>query len=175
MKSRLIILSDLWGRHKSNWVSDYVALLKDNFEIQYYDCCELGGIDKIIFTEQNLHDQFANGGIEIAVQSLLNKEKGEIKILAFSVGGTIAWKAALKGLKVSDLVAVSSTRLRYETQVPNCQVQLYFGEWDEYKPDGSWFLNCQIVPEINKNNDHLMYVEKDFIHLVCDAILKQNL
>ena len=55
-----------------------------------------------------------NSGIEIAVQTLLNKEKGEIKILAFSVGGTIAWKAALKGLKVSDLVAVSSNRLRYE-------------------------------------------------------------
>lgn len=94
MKSRFIILSDLWGRDKSNWVSDYVELLRDNFEIQYYDCCELGGIDKTIFTEQSLHDQFVNGGFEIAVENLLNKEKGEIKILAFSVGGTIAWKAA---------------------------------------------------------------------------------
>jgi hypothetical protein len=33
MKPRLIILSDLWGKEKSDWVSNYVALLKDMFEI----------------------------------------------------------------------------------------------------------------------------------------------
>ena len=50
MKPKLIILSDLWGKEKSNWVSDYVELLKNKFEIQYYDCCDLGGIDKTDYT-----------------------------------------------------------------------------------------------------------------------------
>lgn len=174
MKPRLVILSDLWGKAKSSWVSDYVALLGDNFEIQYYDCSELAGIDKTIFTEQNLHDQFVNGGIEIAVENLLNKEKGEIIILAFSVGGTIAWKAALNGLNIKTLYLISSTRLRYEIQAPSCNLKLYYGDQDNYIPDVSWFMNFQIIPELNKNKSHLMYVEKDFIHLICDVILKDN-
>lgn len=174
MKPRLIILSDLFGKERSSWIASYVELLSPNFDIQYYDCCELGGIDKTIYTKENLHNQFVNGGIERAVDALLKKENKEVTVLAFSIGGTIAWKAALKDLKVESLVAISSTRLRYETQVPNCKVKLYFGKEDIYKPDLSWFANYQIVPEINKNKGHLMYVEKDFIHLVCDAILNQN-
>lgn len=171
MKPRLIILSDLWGKEKSHWIEDYIVLLVDKFDIHYYDCCELGNIDKTNYTQENLHNQFVNGGIERAVDALLIKEKKAVTVLAFSIGGTIAWKAALKGLKIEILVAISSTRLRYEAQVPNCKVKLYFGKEDIYKPDGSWFENCQILPEINKNKGHLMYVEKDFIHLICNAIL----
>jgi len=174
MKPRLIILSDLFGKERSSWIASYIELLSPNFEIQYYDCCELGGIDKTIYTEENLHNQFVVGGVERAVNALLKKEKKEVTVLAFSIGGTIAWKAGLKGLKVERLIAISSTRLRYETQVLNCKVELYFGEQDNYKPDDSWFANCQIVPEINKNKSHLVYVEKDFIHLICNAILNQN-
>lgn len=175
MKPRLIILSDLWGKERSSWVASYVELLSPFFDLKQYDCCDLGEIDKANYNEKNLHNQFVNGGIERAVDALLKKERNTVTVLAFSIGGTIAWKAALKGLKVETLIAISSTRLRYETQVPNCRVKLYFGERDDNKPDGSWFMNCQIVPEINKNKGHLMYVEKDFIHLVCNAILNQNL
>jgi poly(3-hydroxyalkanoate) synthetase len=172
MKPKLIILSDVWGKEKADWVLGYVELLKDKFVIQYYDCCELGCVDKTIYTQEILHNQFLNGGIEMAVANLLQAEKNKINILAFSIGGTIAWKAALKGLKVNKIVAISSTRLRYETQVPNCKIKLYFGEKDIYKPDASWFQNYKIIPEINKNKTHQMYLEKDFIHLVCAEVFK---
>ena len=161
----------MWGKEKLNWVSEYVALLCDNFEIQYYDCCDLGSIDKINFTEQNLHNQFVNGGIEIAVENLLNREKGKIKILAFSVGGTIAWKAALKGLNVSVLFAVSSTRLRYESEAPSCCVRLYFGENDVYKPSLNWFKKHKISCKIYNDRNHEMYLEGDLIKIICDEIL----
>ncbi|MNP94502.1 hypothetical protein D3C85_70400 [compost metagenome] len=172
MKPKLIILSDLWGKEKSNWVSDYVELLKDKFEIQYYDCCELGGIDKTDYTEENIHSQFVNGGIEKAVENLLKAEKNQINILAFSVGGTIAWKAALKGLNTNGFLAVSSTRLRYETKVPDCKIRLYFGERDNNRPSKDLFEKHSIDFEILKNKEHDFYTEKDCTTSICKAFLK---
>ena len=99
-KPKLIILSDLWGREKSGWVDFYIERLQNNYSITYYDCCELGGIDKTSYTEQDLHHQFIDGGIETAVTNLLANEKDEVSILAFSIGGVIVRKAALLGLKV---------------------------------------------------------------------------
>jgi pimeloyl-ACP methyl ester carboxylesterase len=172
MKPRLLILSDLWGKEKSDWVLDYVELLKNKFEIQYYDCCELGEIDKADYTEENIHNQFVSGGIEKAVEHLVKTEKNEIDVLAFSMGGTIAWKAALKGLNVRNLFAVSSTRLRYEDKLPNGNIKLYFGENDNNKPDNNWFKKHSIDFKIIKKKEHDFYTEKDFAISICTEILK---
>lgn len=172
MKPRLIILSDLWGKEKSDWVSAYVELLKDKFEIQYYDCCELGEIDKTVYTEENLHSQFVNGGIEKAVSNLLKAEKNQVDILAFSIGGTISCKAALKGLNVRSLFAVSSTRLRYENEIPNGEIKLYYGENDNNKPANNWFEKHSIDFEIIKNKEHDLYTKKEFSISICNEILK---
>ena len=172
MKPRLIILSDLWGKEKSDWVSAYVELLNDKFEIQYYDCCELGGIDKANYTEENLHSQFINGGIEKGVENLLKKEKNQINILAFSIGGTIAWKSALKGLNVGRLFAISSTRLRYEDEILNGTIKLYYGENDNNKPNNNWFEKHSVDFEIMKNREHYFYAENDCITSICNEILK---
>jgi hypothetical protein len=172
MKPRLIILSDLWGKEKSEWVSNYVELLKEKFEIQYYDCCELGAIDKTNYIEENLHSQFVNGGIEKAVENLLKTEKNQIDVLAFSIGGTIAWKATLKGLNVRKLFAVSSTRLRYENEIPNGIIKLYYGENDSNKPSDDWFGKYSIDFEIVKNKEHDFYTEKECITSICMEILK---
>ena len=172
MKPRLIILSDLWGKEKSDWVIGYVELLKDKFEIQYYDCCELGKIDKTNYVEENLHSQFINGGIEKAVANLLKTEKNPIDVLAFSVGGTIAWKAALKGVNVRSLFAVSSTRLRYEDRNPKGIIKLYYGENDIHKPSNDWFKKHSIDFEIIKNKNHDFYTEKECTTLICNEILK---
>jgi hypothetical protein len=172
MKPRLIILSDLWGKEKSDWVSAYVEQLRNKFEIQYYDCCELGAIDKTNYTEENLHSQFVNGGIEKAVEHLLKVEKNEIDILAFSIGGTIAWKGAMKGLNVRSLFAVSSTRLRYENEIPNGAIKLYYGENDSNTPSENWFEKHSIDFEIIKNKEHNFYIEKDFAASICKEILK---
>jgi dienelactone hydrolase len=172
MKPRLIILSDLWGKEKSGWVSAYIELLKDKFEIQYYDCCELGIIDKINYTEENLHSQFVNGGIEKAVQHLLKAEKNQINVLAFSIGGTIAWKAALQGLNIRSLFAVSSTRLRYEDEIPNGAIKLYYGENDSNVPNENWFQKHSIDFKIIKKKEHGFYTEKDFATSICKEVLK---
>lgn len=172
MKPRLIILSDLWGKEKSDWILGYVELLNDKFEIQYYDCCDLGGIDKTNYTEENLHSQFVNGGIEKVVENLLKAEKNQIDILAFSIGGTIAWKGAMKGLNVRSLFAVSSTRLRYEYEIPNGAIKLYYGENDSNKPSNDWFEKHSIDFEIIKSKEHNFYVEKDFTTSICKEILK---
>lgn len=172
MKPRLIILSDLWGKEKSAWVSGYVELLNDKFEIQYYDCCDLGGIDKKNYTEENLHSQFVNGGIEKAVANLLKAEKNQIDVLAFSIGGTIAWKSALKGLNVRRLFAVSSTRLRYENEMPNGIIKGYYGENDNNKPSKNWFEKYSINFDIIKNKEHNFYTEKEFAISICAEISK---
>jgi hypothetical protein len=172
MKPRLIILSDLWGKEKAAWTLDYIELLKNKFEIQYYDCCELGEIDKTNFSEENLHNQFVNGGIEKAVANLLKIEKNQIDVLAFSIGGTIAWKAALKGLNIGKLFAVSSTRLRYEDEIPSGTIQLYYGENDCNKPSNDWFEKHSIDFEIIKNKEHDFYTEKESADSICAKILK---
>jgi len=172
MKPRLIILSDLWGKEKSNWVSFYIELLKVKFEIQYYDCCELGEIDKTVYNEENLHSQFINGGIEKAVSNLLKVEKNEIDILAFSIGGIIAWKTALNDMNVERLFAVSSTRLRYEDVIPKGEIKLYFGENDSNKPSQDWFQKHSIDFEIIENKNHDFYTEKGCAIAICNEILK---
>jgi dienelactone hydrolase len=172
MKPRLIILSDLWGKEKSDWVVGYVELLKDKFDIQYYDSCDLGEIDKINYNEESIHSQFVNGGIEKAVECLLKREKNGIDILAFSIGGTIAWKAALKGLNVRNLFAVSSTRLRYENEIPNGKIKLYYGENDSNIPSDNWLKKHSIDFEIIKNKEHDFYTEKEFPTSIFEEILK---
>lgn len=172
MKPRLIILSDLWGKEKAEWIANYIEILESKFDIKFYDCCELANIDKTDYAEKNLHNQFVNGGIERAVENLLKIENEKIDVLAFSIGGTIAWKAGLKGLNVEKLFAVSSTRLRYENEIPNCAIKLYFGENDSNKPNEDWFEKQAIDFEIIKKKEHNFYVEKDFITSICSEILK---
>ena len=171
MKPRLIILSDLWGKEKSDWVSYYVEQLKDKFEIQFYDCCELGAIDKTNYTEASLHLQFVNGGIETGIENLLEAEKKQIDVLAFSIGGTIAWKAALRGLDVRNLVATSSTRLRYEEDIPSGVIKLYYGENDSNTPSSNWFAKHAINYKIIKNMGHNFYTQNEFVASICNEIL----
>lgn len=170
MKTRLIIISDLWGIKRSKWIEIYLENLNKNFNIQYYDACDLGEIDMSIYQQKNLHKQFVNHGITMAIDNLLKKEKGMIDILAFSVGGLIAWKAGLKGLKINKLYVVSSTRLRYEVHKPKCVIKLFFGENDIHKPTNGWFEKLIVEFEIVKKRNHNMYIKKDFAIKICNEI-----
>jgi len=172
MKPRLLILSDLFGGKDPQWVKIYMNLLQSKFEIQYYDVLELANIAYDNFVESEIHNQFLNGGIDKAIQNLLQLETGKILVLGFSIGGTIAWKASLQGLKITHLFAVSSTRLRYETEVPNGIVKLYFGEKDPNKPNPQWFLDLNIDNQILKDNNHQLYLLEDNIPVICNDILK---
>lgn len=167
MKPRLLILSDLFGGEDLEWMRYYVALLEPKFDVQYYDVLKLAQIDSNDETE--IHNQFLNGGIEKAVSCLLDFEKEDVTVLGFSIGGTIAWKASLKGLKTTKLIAVSSTRLRFETAKPHCEIQLYFGDKDLNAPDRNWFLDLKIPNQFVENQHHLLYQEKENAFLICSA------
>lgn len=167
MKARLLLLSDLFGGKETEWIKQYRYLLESKFDTQYYDVLKLANISVSDLTEMDIHNQFLNGGIDKAVENLLKLEKEKTAVLGFSIGGTIAWKAALKGLKVSHLIAVSSTRLRHETQFPNCEIKLFFGENDPNKPKPEWFSDLKIPYQILKNQNHQLYLQKSQASLIC--------
>ncbi|WP_237275015.1 alpha/beta hydrolase [Tenacibaculum ovolyticum] len=168
MKPRLLILSDLWGGENIEWLSLYIKKLSVKYEVKFYDSCLLAGIANVNLSEEERHLHFVDKGINEAVTNLLELEKTAVTILAFSIGGVIGWKAALKGLKVTRFIAVSSTRLRYEVAQPFCDIMLYYGELDDFKPEKVWFdsfkeLDYQLI--LNKN--HTMYKEVAIINKVC--------
>lgn len=171
-KPILIILSDLWGEKQSDWIKYYTKYLKKNFEITYYDCCELGALNQEDYTERSLHHQFVNGGIEDAIANLILKEKRAINILAFSIGGFIGWKASLLGLHTQSIFAVSTTRLRLEFEKPNCKIELFYGENDPNKPEDNWFEQLNIRKQIIPNEKHNFYQNKEFARWLSNKIIK---
>lgn len=172
-KQRLILISDLWGKEKSEWVSFYTSILSQYFEVVYYDSCDLGNIDKYDYTEENLHQQFVKGGINNAVDNFMLTEKKPTNILGFSVGGYIAWKASLAVLSIENLYLISSTRIRNEKQKPNANIELIFGENDPYKPTANWFENFGIKQRLYLNETHELYKNKNVAKDICKLIINQ--
>ncbi|WP_010522779.1 hypothetical protein [Aquimarina agarivorans] len=160
--------------NKSEWVYAYEQLLESAFDLRLYDCRTLGGIERPISTKSDLHCQFTNGGIDVAVKNLTQLEKEEVDVLAFSVGGTIAWKACLQGLKIKNLYAISATRLRHESKKPSCNTRLYYGSLDNYVPAFEWFKQHCMTPTIFKNKYHELYTELDCIQRICGDINRNN-
>lgn len=169
------MLSDLWGTSKSDWFVQYEMILKSHFEMVFYDCCKLAAIDLSDFSEDKIHHQFTNGGIERAVQALLENEKGNVDVLGFSIGGLIAWKAALEGLKVGHLFALSSTRLRYEEKKPSCSIHLFYAENDKYKPTEEWFRKQNIAVNIYKEQEHCFYSNNEIALEVSKKIIEHSI
>ena len=174
-KQRFILISDLWGKEKSEWINYYTEILAQHFEVVFYDSCDLGNIDKTEYKEDNLHQQFINGGVEKAVNNLLKKENDKVSVLGFSVGGFIAWRASLGGLNTQNLFAISSTRLRYETKKPVTNIDLFYGAEDPYKPSSAWFKQLAINENLYLNKSHELYKEKHIAEAICQLIIKQVL
>lgn len=171
---KLIILSDLWGNLKSDWLVHYTSILTNHFEIQYYDCCELAAIDLEEYSEEKIHQQFINGGVERAVEKLLEKETGIVNILGFSIGGYIAWKSACQGLQVNLFTAVSSTRLRYENIQPECKINLIYGENDKNKPKEDWFNKFDLEKNIHLKEEHEFYRKKEIAIDISNEIIRMR-
>lgn len=171
---RLIILSDLWGSFQLNWLDEYLHRTKIYRQVQFYDCHELGAIDAAKMEEGALHQQFIAGGIDRAVIQLCELEKDACDVLAFSIGGTIAWKAALRGLKVSRLLAVSATRLRYESERPGCHVNLIYGALDQYQPSRDWFLKMKLKAIIRGGFGHELYRDPLVAKEIMDMIIHKK-
>jgi hypothetical protein len=153
--NRLIVISDITGKFAEKLVND---LTKQYKEYRIYNACELADINSNLSKEEK-HKLLVNGGIEKAVFNLIELEDCQVDIFAFSIGGTIAWKAALHGLKINKLKAYSSTRLRYEKDKPNCKIELLYGANDKFKPDVYWFKKIDIQPILVENGEHEFYLK----------------
>ena len=92
--------------------------------------------------------------------------------MAFSIGGTIAWQAALQGLNVRKLLAFSSTRLRHETLKPDSDIRLWYGAKDLYQPGADWFESIGIDYQILNKKEHELYLDIDLIIQLIKPILK---
>ena len=105
---------------------------------------------------------------------MINKEIVLVSVLGFSSGGLIAWKAGLTDLKIQNLYAVSSTRLRYETDKPLGTIDLFYGKHDNYKPDNNWFEKLELKEYNFENEEHELYKNKAIAQSICKIIVVQK-
>lgn len=167
MKERLIILSDLWGRDGASWIDLYMERLASRFNVVFYDSCELGKVDKSDYSQDVLHRQFVGGGVDRAVEQLIALEQESVHVIAFSIGGVIAWRFGLQTDRIKSLHAISSTRLRYETEKPSDEIVLFFGAEDDYQPDINWYENLGLEGIIISHHGHLVYQHAECANVVC--------
>ncbi|WP_422081691.1 hypothetical protein [Ulvibacterium sp.] len=173
MAERLVVISDMWGVKKGLWITSYLGYLQQYYDIVFYDCQQLANIDLTIHSDKNIHQAFVDGGIDTAVAHLLKREDRPSHYLAFSTGGTVAWKAGIEGLPMKSLYNVSSTRIRMEAKKPKVPTTLLFGENDEYRPSQDWSSKVGVEMEIIKNFGHTLYTDEKIIQKVCQDLLNR--
>lgn len=76
----------------------------------------------------------------------------------------------MSGLNANYVCAISSTRLRYETQKPNVIIDLFFAENDTNKPIENWFEIMQLEKIIFKNENHEFYMKPEFAKEISQII-----
>ncbi len=173
MAEKLVVISDMWGVKKGMWITSYFGYLQQYFDIVFHDAQQLGNVDVTVSNQENIHSAFVNGGIDTAVAHLLKKETEPSHYLAFSTGGTITWKAALKGLPMKSLTTISPTRVRFEEGKPNVPLRLIFGECDEFKPGLKWANTVDAKLEIIPGFGHDLYSDEKVISDVCLGLLQK--
>ncbi len=171
MAEKLVVISDMWGVKKGLWITSYLGYLQQYYDIVFYDAQQLANLDLTIKSEENLHNAFVEGGIDTAVAHLMKKETAASHYLAFSTGGTIAWKAALKGLPMKSLYTVSATRVRLENLKPDCKTTLVYGENDRFRPEQAWSEKLDLEMEVVPNFGHECYTDEKIIGKVCKDLL----
>ena len=175
MTTRLVIVSDMWGCKKGLWITSYLGYLQSYFDITFYDCRVLAGLDLQLNTAENLHKAFENGGMDTAAKQLLQKEsmKEPGHYLTFCAGATTAWKAALKGLPIKSLYAISPFSLDGSIQLPDIPVNLLHGEYHKLLLDPTRLpegLNLETVPKFG----HELYTDEKIIRKVCLDLLESQ-
>jgi len=171
MADKLIVVSDMWGVQKGLWITSYLGYLQQYFNIEFYDSRELSQVDKHLASSDEVHSAFINGGKDKAVAQLLAKENIASHYLTFCAGGTIAWEAALKGLPMKSLYAISPIDLENHSQGPDCPVKILFGEADDIIYDDEWAIRTGAQIETMPNFGHEMYSDEKIIQKVCLDIL----
>jgi hypothetical protein len=154
---RLVILSDINGLFLAEKQFGSSKLLNLVGSVDELNSLELAGIEKD-GTKEARHKAFLDGGIDAAVEKLIERYPTGLKFgLGLSIGGVILWKAALRGLSVDNMVCFSSTRLRFETNAPSGNTHLFFGEKDDYRPETKWFKDLGLSMNLIPNTGHEFY------------------
>ncbi len=175
MKERLLIISDLWGFKNTPWLQEYIRLLSPNFELTFFDSNKNAQIPSTLTSQLDIHQYFTQKkGLEHSVVQLQKQGNQKTSILAFSIGGTIAWKAIQKGFKFNTFIAVSSTRLRLEKKRPSGNIKLFFGTEDKYAPTNAWFTKNNISYTLIKDKKHNLYTIQDSIQTICSSLINET-
>jgi len=174
LKKEVIIISDMWGAGKSTWLKNFQHALLADYKIKFYDACRLGQIDISQYEEENLHKQFIDSGIENGINNLIRIEKEPKIYITCSIGGIMAWKAAMAGLPIDQLIAISPTRLRMETDIPDCDFQLYFGKDDPHTPDLIWLEAFAKNRYQLMDGDHQIYGDNDVVEKILSTLIPAN-
>lgn len=166
----IVILSDIHGLALTDQTN--ARFLKGFDSIDQLNSIDLAQISA---SDPNVrHNDMVTGGIDVAASKLKSLYPYGIEFaLGLSVGGVILWRAALTGLSIGRLVCFSSTRLRFETQVPDCPIRLYFGANDKYRPDTSWFTTAGVEQQLIDGEGHEFYkttraaeiLDQELIHM----------
>ncbi len=172
MAEKLVILSDMWGSKKGLWITSYLGYLQQYFDIQFHDTQQLADVDLMVCTSESLYDAFRNGGRETAVKQLLNKEKEPCHYLTFCAGGTVAWQAALQGLPMKSLYAISPIDLPMDSPKPDCPVRLLYGEHDTDLPSEAWATSKGVSLEVMHKYGHELYSDEKIVQKVCLSLLE---
>jgi hypothetical protein len=172
MAERLVVLSDMWGAKKGLWITSYLGYLQQYFEIVYYDSQELADLDTFSKAPDKISEALAGGGLDRAVAQLLSKETTPSHYLTFCAGGTIAWSAALQGLPIKSLYAISPIWLHRHVQRPEVPVKLVFGEYMENRPSPAWAEDIQVPLEIIPKFGRELYSDEKIIDKVCLELLE---
>ncbi len=175
MSPRIILLSDIFGFGEATWIRYYTERLEENFNLTLYDVRELAGLSKTVSDKETIHRDFIEGGINQAVENLLKIKQEDAVILGFSIGGTIGWKAALRGWNAKHLYLFSSTRIRLETEKPKCPTDLFFGANDKSKPADYWFENLDLKQTILPDIGHEFYKKPDIADFIIAKVSRKLL
>jgi len=167
-KPILFVLSDIHGNIYQDWMKEYASTLSPFFQVKLFDCQELAGISNL--EPSQVHAEFLNGGMDRAISTLEALDDQPTAILGFSIGGTIAWKFALRN-QVQSLHVVSATRIRKEVEKPMSTITVYFGDQEEHGPNTEWFNTMDLSPVILKGEVHECYRNKRTLELVCGNMI----
>lgn len=167
---KLILLSDIEGLKNSKWMNEYEEVLSKEFEVVKLCSLKLAGInpDQI---KETIHEAFVNGGIDKASKALAEYNAQIYTVLGFSIGGVIAWRSGLNGLRMNTFYGVSSTRLRKESVKPIGELKLIYGELDPHKPTDDWYHKMETIPRILPGQTHDFYKESEFIKSFASQII----
>ncbi len=163
----------MWGAEKSAWLNNFQHALLSHYKIKFYDATKLGQLDPNRYgDEKSLHQAYIETGIDHGIQNLIRIEKEPQIYIACSIGGIMAWKAALEGLPIKKLIAISSTRLREESKSPNCDFQLFYGKDDSNKPSANWLNTFAKDKHEIINGDHDIYTDKEQVPYIIKSLLE---